>query len=61
MYVIGFAETIPNHTRTEIQFDAEKKNYIPVLSRRIKHMAIDGQVCFHRQPFSNLFIKHYLA
>ena len=50
-YVTGFAKTIPNHTRTEIQFSAE--HYSLVLPRNTKHMVIDGQVCFHRWLFAD--------
>ena len=45
-YVIGFMKTDSNHTRTEIHFTL----YIP---RHTKHIAKDGQVCFHKSLFAN--------
>ena len=48
----GFVKTDPNHTKTEIRFIAEHQTFTLVLPRNTKHMAIDGQVCFHKQPFS---------
>ena len=41
----GFIKTDPNRTRTE--------SYTLALPRCTKHMAKDGQVCFHRRHFSN--------
>ena len=39
VYVTGFMKTVPNGTRNE--------TYTLALPRNPKHMAIDGQVCFH--------------
>ena len=50
-YVIGFAK---NYPELHIQFIPQHKSYTPALSRHTKHMAIDGQVCFHRWLFSDL-------
>ena len=36
------------HTTTEIQFMLVRKSFTHALSRNIKHLTIDGQVCFHR-------------
>ena len=52
--MIGFANTVPNRTRTEIQIIADiKPTYTLALPRNTKHMAIDGQVCFHIWLFAN--------
>ena len=45
-------KTDPNCTKTEIHFNAEYRTFTLALPRNIKHMAIDDQVCFHRQPFA---------
>ena len=39
VYVTGFTKTVPNGTRNE--------TYTLALPRNPKHIAIDGQVCFH--------------
>ena len=45
----GFAKTIPKGTIIEIQFIADYWTYTHALPRNTKHIAIDGQVCFHRR------------
>ena len=51
-------KTALNHTRTKIQFIAEHSTYTLAQPRNTKHMAIDGQVSFHRwlyaKPFKSL-------
>ena len=54
VYITRCSKTVPYHTRREIQFTAEHQSYILVLPRHIKHMAIDGQVCFYRQLLLSL-------
>ena len=49
-------KTGPNRTRTKIHFTAcltLKLYYTLALPRRTKHMAKDGQVCFHRRLFAD--------
>ena len=53
VYMTGFAKTVPNGTRTEIQFIAWHECCTPALSTHTKHTAIDGQVGFHRWLFAN--------
>ena len=54
LYVTGFVKIDPNHARTEIHFIAEHYSFTITLTRNAKHMAKDGQVCFHRRPFATL-------
>ena len=49
IYVTGFVKNDPNHTKSKIHFIAE---HLTFTLRSTKHMAIDGQVCFHIQPFA---------
>ena len=47
-------KTSPNYTRIEIILLPNIKATLYVaLPRRTKHMAKDGQVCFHRRLFAN--------
>ena len=48
----GFVKIGPNRTRTEIHFIAEHYSLTLALPRNAKHMAIYGQVYFHRRPFA---------
>ena len=50
--VTGFVKINPNRTRTEIHFIAKHKSLTLALPRNTKHIAIDGQVYLHRQPFA---------
>ena len=52
-YVTGFIKINPNHTGTEIHFIGKHYSLTLVLARNSLHMAIDGQICFHRSrwPF----------
>ena len=47
----GFVKINPNHTGTEIYFIGKHYSLTLVLARTALHMAIYGQVCFHRWPF----------
>ena len=53
LYVTGFAKTDRIVTTAEIQFIVQHCSYTQPLSRHTNYKAIDGQVCFHRQPFAN--------
>ena len=46
-------EKDPIHTTTEIQFMAVHKSFTHALPRNIKHLTIDGQVCFHGRLFAD--------
>ena len=46
-FMTGFTKTVPNSTRNEIQFIADYWTYTLALPKNTKHIAIDGQVCFH--------------
>ena len=40
------------HASAEIHFLPVHKSYIHAVSRNIKYLSIDGQVCFHRRLFA---------
>ena len=46
-YVTGFTKTVLIGTRNEIQFIVDYQTYTLALPKNTKHIAIDGQVCFH--------------
>ena len=47
IYVTGFTKTFLISTRNEIHFIADYLTYTLALPKNTKHIAIDGQVCFH--------------
>ena len=51
--VTGFTKTNHNFTRTETQIMPWYKWFTYALSTNINCMAIDSQVCFHRQLFAD--------
>ena len=48
-------KTVPNGTINEIQFIADYQTYTLALPRNTKHIALDGQVCFHYRLIANLW------
>ena len=53
IYVTVFWKTDHVVTNTEIHFLPVDESYTHALSRDIKHLSLDGQVCFCRRLFSN--------
>ena len=53
IYVTEFAKTYLMGTNTEIHFLPVDESHTHALSRDIKHLRLDGQVCFFRRLFSD--------